>query len=285
MRDLLVRLGDQAAEANLERAAAAAARENTRRREELVRGVVRTIAICDGTISSELREWVRGVDIIEARGDNISIEVATRTSKAALLETIECYITAQAALVPPVLRGAVVWPGLRDAVRLSLLGPGDADLTRNQLSTATQAAHEDEATYALRFATLARDAYPPPRGTDIERIVVKYFTKGLTCASLREVIVVHRRPADLATAITVAKEVAAAQLEMSALSPGGQITAVKPAATDPNKNDATPPSESADKLAIAVLSKKLDKLSTRHGELRSNVHKPPANQGGCFNCG
>ena len=88
MRDLLVRLGDQAAEANLERAAAtaaAAARENTRRREELVRGAVRTIAICDGTISAELREWVRGVDIIEARGDNISIEVATRTSKAALL--------------------------------------------------------------------------------------------------------------------------------------------------------------------------------------------------------
>ena len=91
-------------------------------------------------------------------------------------------------------------------------------MTRNQLSMATQAAHEDEATYSLRFTTLARDAYPPPRGADIEQIVVKYFTKGLTSASLREVIVLHRRSADLATAITVAKEVAAAQLEMGALS-------------------------------------------------------------------
>ena len=290
MRDLLVRLGDQAAEANLERQAATAAaaqRENTRRREEMVRGAVRTITICDGAVATEVREWIRGVEIVHARGDNVTIEVSVRTTKATLLETIERHIAAQGALQPPVARGAVPWPGLRDAVKLALLGPGDADAVRQQLADAVQAAHEDEATYALRFATLARDAYPPPRGADIERIVVKYFTKGLACPALREVIVVHRRPADLTTAITVAKEVAAAQLEMSALSPGGQIaaTAVKPAAADPNKNDATPPSESADKLAIAALSKKLDKLSTRHGELRSNVRKPPANQGGCFNCG
>ena len=171
-------------------------------------------------------------------------------------------------------------------MKLTLLGPGDADAVRQQLADAVQAAHKDVAAYSLRFVTLARDAYPPPKGADIERIVVKYFTKGLACPALRKVIVVHRPPADLTTAITVAKEVAAVQLEMSALSPGGQIAAaVKPAAADLDKNDATPPSESADKLAIAGLSKKLDKLSTRQGELRNNVRKLLVNQGGCFNCG
>ena len=104
MRDLLVRLGDQAAEANLERQAATAAaalRENVRRREETVRGAVRTIQICDRTVSAELREWIRGVEIVHARGDNVTIEVSVRTAKATLLEVIKHHIAAQTALQPP----------------------------------------------------------------------------------------------------------------------------------------------------------------------------------------
>ena len=83
------------------------------------------------------------------RANDVAVEVAARSSKQVLLETIEAYIAVQAALQPPVARGAVAWPGLRHAIRLALLGPGDADMTRNQLATAQQAAHEDVVSYAL----------------------------------------------------------------------------------------------------------------------------------------
>ena len=130
MRDLLVRLGDQAAEANLERqaaTAAAAAREAARRQEEEVRGTVRTVTICDGMLPAEVREWIRAVEVIHARDHAIIMPVVTRTSKGRLLETIERHVAEQAALAVPVAREAVPWAGLRDAVRLALLGPGDAD--------------------------------------------------------------------------------------------------------------------------------------------------------------
>ena len=126
MRNLLVRLGDQAAEANLERQAAtavAAQRENTRRREETVWGAPRMITICNGAVATEAREWLRGIEIVNARGDGVAVEVATRTTKAALLEVIERYIAAQAALGVPAVRAAITWPGLRVAVRLALLRP------------------------------------------------------------------------------------------------------------------------------------------------------------------
>ena len=107
---LLARLGDQAADANLERqaaTAAAVAREATRRQEEEVRGAVRTVTTCDGTISGEVCEWIRAVDVIHARDAAIVIPVATRTSKGRLIETIEGYIATQAGLVVPIARAAV----------------------------------------------------------------------------------------------------------------------------------------------------------------------------------
>ena len=107
-------------------------------------------------------------------------------------------------------------------MKLVLLGPGDADAVRQELATASQAAHEDVTAYSLRFMTSARDAYQPPRGADLERIVTIYYTKGLLSPSLREIMVVHRRPADLVAAVAIAKEVSAAQEEMGALV-GGQL--------------------------------------------------------------
>ena len=289
MRDLLARLGDQAAEANQERqaaTAAAAAREQTRRQEEEVRGAIRTVTTCDGTVSSEVREWIRAIEIIHGRDQAIVIPVVTRSSKGRLLETVEGHIATQAALAPPIARADVLWPALRDAVRLALLGPGDADAVRQELASASQAAHEDVAAYSLRFVTTARDAYPPPRGADLERIVVKYYTKGLISQSLKEILMVHRRPVDLAAAVTTAKEVSAAQSEMMSLSAGGQAVAAvtKPlpkAEETPNTSHAEP---KADTLAIAALEKRLDKMMTRQGERRAGVKKPTSSQE-CFNCG
>ena len=286
MRDLLLRLGDQAAEANLERQAATAAAAQTeerRRREADVSGACRTVTICDGTVPTEVREWLRAMEVVHAREPAIVVAVTVRTSKARLLEAIEGHVAAQAALAVPILRNAVPWAGLRDAIKLALLGPGDADTVRQELASANQAAHEDVAGYSLRFVTMARDAYPPPRGADLERIVTKYFTKGLISPSLREVLVVHRRPADLATAVTTAKEVAAAQAEMNALS-GGQPVAVV-TNTSP-KADVTPSVAAEPKqemLAIAALERKFDKMLTRQGEQKAGVRKPVSSE--CYNCG
>ena len=69
-------------------------------------GAIRTIIICDGAIATEVRELIRGVEIVHARGDNITIEVSVQTTKATLLETLERHIAAQGALQPPVARGA-----------------------------------------------------------------------------------------------------------------------------------------------------------------------------------
>ena len=287
MRDLLLRLGDQAAEANLERQAATAAAAQTeerRRREADVSGACRTVTICDGTVPTEVREWLRAMQVVNAREPGIVVAVAVRTSKARLLETIEGHVAAQAALAVPVLRNAVPWAGLCDAIKLALLGPGDADTVRQELASANQAAHEDVAGYSLRFVTMARDAYPPPRGADLERIVTKYFTKGLISPSLREVLVVHRRPADLATAVTTAKEVAAAQAEMNALS-GGQPVAVV-TSTSPEA-DVTPSVDAESKqemMAIAALEKRFDRMLTQQGERKAGIKKPTGTNE-CFNCG
>ena len=96
-------------------------------------------------------------------GDNVCVPVDVRSSKGALLEAIERYIAAQCILPVPVARNAVLWPGMRQAIRRCLLGPGDGKLVR-QLSSAQQAAHEDVSAYSLRFLSIAKDAYPPPRG-------------------------------------------------------------------------------------------------------------------------
>ena len=286
MRDLLLRLGDQAAEANLERqvaTAAAAQTEERRRREADVSGACRTVTICDGTVPTEVREWIRGMEVVHTREPAIIITVAVRTSKARLLEAIEGHVAAQGALAVPVLRNAVPWAGLRDVIKLALLGPGDADTVRQELATASQAAHEDVAGYSLRFITMARDAYPPPRGADLERIVTKYFTKGLISPSLREVLVVHHRPADLATAITTAKEVAAAQAEMASL---GQSVAVVAEVSPPSLKE-TPNSHAeskADALAIVALEKRFDRMLTQQGERKAGIKKPTSTNE-CFNCG
>ena len=84
---------------------------------------------------------------------------------------------------------------------------------------------------------MARDAYPPPRGVDLERIVMKYYTKGLSSPSLREVLVVHRRPVDLVNAVAVAKEVSAAHAEMGFLTGGQPVAAVTNASS---KAEGTP---------------------------------------------
>ena len=288
IRDLLARLGDQAAEANQERQAAtvaAAAREQARRREETIRGAVRSITICDGLIAGEVREWLRAIQVVHNRDAAIIIETATRSAKGRLLETIEGHITAQAALAVLVLRDAVQWPGLSAVVRLALLGPGDADTVRQELAASTQSAHEDVSQYALRFDMNARDAYPPPRGVDLERIVTKYFTRGLISPSLREILVVHRRPADLVEAITTAKEVSAAQAEMNLLSGNQAVAAV----TKPSPKTEVTPSTSAaepkpETLAIAALEKRFNKLMTQRGEQKAGVRKPTGSSE-CFNCG
>ena len=289
MRDLLLRLGDQAAEANVERQAATAAAAQTeerRRREADVSGACRTVTICDGTVPTEVREWLRAMQVVNAREPAIIVTVAVRTSKARLLENIEAHVAAQAALAVPVLRNAVLWPTLRDAVKLALLGPGDADTVRQELASATQAAHEDVAGYSLRFQMTASDAYPPPRGADLERIVVKYYTKGLISPSLREILVVHRRPADLAAAITTAKEVAAAQAEMNALG-GTQSVAVVAEVSPPSPKETPNTSHAEPKqemLAIAALERKFDKMLTRQGEQKAGVRKPTGSSE-CYNCG
>ena len=289
MRDLLARLGDQAAEANQEQqaaTAAAAAREQTRRQEEEVKGAIRTVTTCDGTVPTEVREWIRAIEIIHAREPAIVMPVMTRSSKGRLLETVEGHIATQAGLAVPIARAAVPWPALQDAVRLALLGPGDADAIRQELASASQAAHEDVAAYSLRFMTTARDAYPPLRGGDMERIVVKYYTKGLISPSVREILVVHRRPADLVAAITTAKEVSAAQAEMTSLS-GGQPVAAVTNTSPTTKADVTPNAAAEPKpemLAIAALEKRFDKMMTRQGERRAGVKKPTST-GECFTCG
>ena len=286
MRDLLARLGDQAAEANQERqaaTAAAAAREQTRRQEEEVKGAIRTVTTCDGTVPTEVREWIRAIEIIHAREPAIVITVVTRSSKGRLLETVEGHIATQAGLAVPIARATVPWPALQDAVRLALLGPGDADAVRQELASVSQAAHEDVAAYSLRFITTARDAYPPPRGGDMERIVVKYYTKGLISPSVREILVVHRRPADLVAAITTAKEVSAAQAEMTSLS-GGQPVAAVTNTSPTTKADVTPNAAAEPKpemLAIAALEKRFDKMMTWQGERRAGVKKPTST-GECF---
>ena len=290
MRDLLLRLGDQAAEANVERQAATAAAAQTeerRRREADVSGACRTVTICDGMTPAEVREWIRAMDVVHVREPAIIITVAVRTSKARLLEAIEAHVAAQAALAPPVLRNAVPWAGLRDVLKMALLGPGDADTVRQELAAAQQAAHEDVSSYSLRFVTMARDAYPPPRGADLERIVTKYFTRGLISPSLREILVVHRRPADLAAAITTAKEVAAAQAEMNALGGAQSVAVVANASPPVTKMEAVPNTAAAEDkpemLAIAALERKFDKMLTRQGEQKAGVRKPVSSE--CFNCG
>ena len=291
MRDLLLRLGDQAAEANVERQAATAAAAQTeerRRREADVSGACRTVTICDGMTPAEVREWIRAMDVVHVREPAIIITVAVRTSKARLLEAIEAHVAAQAALAPPVLRNAVPWAGLRDVLKMALLGPGDADTVRQELAAAQQAAHEDVSSYSLRFVTMARDAYPPPRGADLERIVTKYFTRGLISPSLREILVVHRRPADLAAAITTAKEVAAAQAEMNALGGAQSVAVVANASPPVTKMEAVPNTAAAEDkpemLAIAALERKFDKMLTRQGEQKAGVRKPTGSSE-CYNCG
>ena len=210
----------------------------------------------------------------------------TRSSKGRLLETVEGHIATQAGLAPPIARAAVLWPALRDAVKLALLGPGDADAVRQELASASQAAHEDVAAYSLRFMTTARDAYPPPRGGDMERIVMKYYTKGLSSPSLREVLVVHRRPVDLVNAVAVAKEVSAAHAEMGLLT-GGQPVAAVTNTSPTTKTDVTPNAAAEPKpemLAIAALEKRFDRMLTQQGEKRAGVKKPTST-GECFNCG
>ena len=41
----------------------------------------------------------------------------------------------------------------------------------------------------------------------------------------------------------------------------------------------------ADSVAIAALEKRLDKMSTRRGEQRTGVRKPPTDETVCYNCG
>ena len=50
-------------------------------------------------------------------------------------------------------------------------------------SSSTSGSNNDHV--VLRNSALAKDAYPLPRGDDIERIVTKFFTKGLIDARLR----------------------------------------------------------------------------------------------------
>ena len=214
--ELFARLGNEsnrASEASARAADAAAARERARATEESIRAALRPIAICDGTVSDSLRIWLRELDAVHARDASIAVEVATRCASQALREAVEGYAAELAAEVPPTPRGDLRWPNLKTHVRTTLLGPGDQDIVRQQLSTSRQAAHEEVAQYAVRFTALAKDAYAPPRDPELEKIVAKYFVAGLQDPALRQELIIRRRPTTLRDTVEAAKEVRAAQLE------------------------------------------------------------------------
>jgi hypothetical protein len=256
---------------------------------EVRRAYIRKISKADGTSLPAVRRWLRDIQAVHNNSPESAIEVAAQTSNGHLYDELECLITAQAALVPAVLRPAVRWNILVGALRTAILGPADTVTLRRELERSRQAVHETAHEFGTRYLGEVAEAYPGAIVGPLEEQLTQIFIRGLGEPQLREEIGLRRAPVTIRDAVSAARELEA---RFALLRRGQKKTVASLGAEDGFDEEkqgeavATPPKPVAksEESQIAALTKQLGRLSSQMGELKKGTRQGEQ-RGACFNCG
>ena len=126
----------------------------------LVQDLVRQTTMCDGSSTTNVRNWVREIQLaFNQVGNGGIVEVITKTVTRALrFETerfIEGYMNNH-----QVGRAAIPWNEICDHVTAQFLNIDEAAALRDEVEGLRQSAYEPEIQYASRFSEVADVAYP-----------------------------------------------------------------------------------------------------------------------------
>lgn len=244
-------------------------------RREVRQNAIRQTELADGSTIPGIRKWIQEIELASpVVGAANIIEVISQTVSGSLRKEVERFITAQGALVPPVVRANVPWADLRAHVVNTYLGANEDENLRRDLESMKQGAYDSENDYTLKFKHAAEVAYPEVNRGEIEnRIILHAYVSGLADKDLRKELWLRRRPGNLNEAMTAVRELSNAEKDLCRFDPvePAPIAAVSAVCQAPVK---TPTDEKSHSGEQGEMMKLLNKISSRIGELKVAEKQP-----------
>ena len=187
-----------------------AAHRNEQRLKESLKEQLKGIRVCDGTIPTEVREWLEDIEVAIPLLNNVqhaAIKLATKSVSGSLKKEIERFLDTQPN------RLGTPWNLLRDHVRISFLSANENERLKSELEKLQQLSHEAVSIFNRKFREAAHKAYPAPRTVDAERILVRAYARALYSSNMAKKLITEGHPVNLEGAITIV-ETQAAGLEL-----------------------------------------------------------------------
>ena len=234
---------------------------------------VKQVGNIDGTSIPAVRKWLKEIDVVyDQLGRNLTLQVIDSTTSGRLLESIETY-TAHRNTAGEVRNqrhwrdraGPPAIQGLRAYIVRALLGENDAATLRREVSEMKQTDFETTEQYLVRFGDAASAAFVIPRDALTEELLVSTMLRGLADTQVAYEVTMMRRPATLTSAMIAVRE--AVKTKQTLMGATAKVAAV----TVQDSPDQLSAQEKTD-AAIAALAKDIARVSTKVGELRSDVH-------------
>lgn len=168
---------------------------------------------CDGTVASEVREWLQAIDTVDQQAPNgLVLEVASNTAVGTLNRELEHFVTATVNAMPPgppaPVRGAVGWAALRTHLQASFLSINEEENLKLELERVQRATYQTVPQYNVDFRAKAVRAYAPPWNAATNRILVRAYVRSLNDRRLSGKVL-DAQPANLNAAMTRADQVSA----------------------------------------------------------------------------
>ncbi len=186
----------------------------TRQRNN-IRDVIQRTTLCDGSRSTEVRTWIKDLDMAFQEVGQASIyQIIQATVRGSLRYEVVRFTTAAAAPHQGALH-QVPWADIRAQVRVSFLHLNEVKAMRDELRDCRQESREGLISFSRRFRELAENAYPTAdRNPDQHQIMLDAFYQGLRDRTILERLLENHAPADLPQALTGIQEIAQRQEQM-----------------------------------------------------------------------
>ena len=168
-----------------------------------IKDQVKGIKACDGLIADEVREWIDSVGLaIQVLGETnheAARKVVTQTTSGSLRKEIERFLLQRKDMV-------TTWPHVMDHVRRYFLSPNEEDKLKVDKEKYKQPQHESVPIFNRKYRELALKAYPEPRDRDINRILIRAYSRALCNSDLAKRLMIDGHPETLEGALIYTEE-------------------------------------------------------------------------------
>ena len=236
-------------------------------RDKLINDQTQVIRKCDGNIPSEVREWLEEIEISIPSLNNLyrpnaaMIEVVTKTIIGPLRKAVEYFLQAQPA------RDATLWQDIREHIIQSFLTANENEKLKADVERFRQLSYDTIHSFNRRFSELIRKAYPVPRNQDVQRLLIRAYTRALHDQQLAKRMIVNNRPQNIEAAMQYTANQAAGEEMFQCIGFN----------EEPMEVDSTAPigkvKEKQEQSSTEKIMKRLDSLSLQNERMSTKMAK------------